>query len=318
MDRWQRFGRAVGSHMGLISPACVVLGVLFPGPLSCLRPLAVPLFSFMTFQAALGNGFASLARALGHPRATIVTLALFVVVAPLVALGAGRLLFPGEDDLVCGLVLEYSVPVAVSATAWISMHAGDVPEALTTLMVSNVTAPLTVPLTLSVLMGRSVSMDAGALALDMLLTVAAPTVAGACLTDLAPRRSCDALSRALSPAARVALVLVILSNCTAVAEPVRHLTPTLVGVTLLVGALAAGMFALGWGVARLMGLPRAQVVSMTYQTGMRNISSGAQLAAAWFPPETAFPVVIGTLFQQMLASAFGVALERALGPGEDA
>ena len=50
---------------------------------------------------------------------------------------------------------------------------------------------------------------------------------------------------------------------------------------------------------------RTTAVSMMYGTGMRNISAGAGIAAAYFPGEVMFPVMIGTLFQQVLAALFG-------------
>ena len=43
---------------------------------------------------------------------------------------------------------------------------------------------------------------------------------------------------------------------------------------------------------------------------MRNISAGAVLAASYFPPEVMFPVMIGTLFQQVLAATYGVLLKK--------
>ena len=49
---------------------------------------------------------------------------------------------------------------------------------------------------------------------------------------------------------------------------------------------------------------------MTYLVGMRNISAGAVIAGEYFPGEVMFPVVIGTLFQQVLAAGFGTALRR--------
>lgn len=49
---------------------------------------------------------------------------------------------------------------------------------------------------------------------------------------------------------------------------------------------------------------------MTYLVGMRNISAGAVIAGEYFPGEVMFPVVIGTLFQQVLAAGFGSALRR--------
>ena len=69
--------------------------------------------------------------------------------------------------------------------------------------------------------------------------------------------------------------------------------------------LAASGYALGWFVAYIFRKDRSTAVSMMYGTGMRNISAGAVIAAAYFPGEVMFPVMIGTLFQQVLAALFG-------------
>ncbi|MGE1198271.1 hypothetical protein ACQJ18_26655 [Priestia megaterium] len=44
---------------------------------------------------------------------------------------------------------------------------------------------------------------------------------------------------------------------------------------------------------------------MIYTGGMRNISAGAVLAISFFPHPAAVPVVIGMLFQQILAAFYG-------------
>ena len=44
---------------------------------------------------------------------------------------------------------------------------------------------------------------------------------------------------------------------------------------------------------------------------MRSISAGAVIATTSFPGEAIFPVLIATLFQQMLAALYGKGLERA-------
>ncbi|MFQ9151786.1 MAG: hypothetical protein ACLR6B_10055 [Blautia sp.] len=60
----------------------------------------------------------------------------------------------------------------------------------------------------------------------------------------------------------------------------------------------------------MFGGDRELAVSMLYGSGMRNISAGAVLAAAYFPGEVMFPVMIGTLFQQVLAACYGKLIER--------
>ena len=77
-----------------------------------------------------------------------------------------------------------------------------------------------------------------------------------------------------------------------------------------IGAFAACGYALGLLAARALRLSYEQEVSMTYLVGMRNISAGAVIAGEYFPGEVMFPVVIGTLFQQVLAAGFGSLLRR--------
>ena len=55
----------------------------------------------------------------------------------------------------------------------------------------------------------------------------------------------------------------------------------------------------------MMHQDREKQISMMYGAGMRNISAGAVIAATSFPGEVLFPVMIGTLFQQVLAALYG-------------
>lgn len=121
MDAWRRLGGFIGSHMAFISPTCVVLGVLFPDQLSLLKPAVTALFAFMTFQSSLSNTFSNLGRAVRHPAPMLVSLAIASALMPALACALGTALFGASPNLVCGLVLEYSVPVAVVAAMWVNM-----------------------------------------------------------------------------------------------------------------------------------------------------------------------------------------------------
>ena len=310
MDAWKRLGGFIGSHMAFISPSCVVLGVLFP-QIGVLRPLVTPLFAFMTFQSALSNTFGNLARTVRHPAPMLVSLILATVLMPSVACVLATALFGSDPNLVCGVVLEYSVPVAVVAAMWTNMLGGDPALSLATILVSTVAAPFSIPLTLHLLLGQTVEVDAARMMGEMVVSIALPALAGTLANDVSRGRAARELSLVIAPAAKIALVLVILTNSTGVAPYVRSLTPQLVGVALFICAFAASGYALGLLAARVMRLPREQTVSVTYLVGMRNISAGAVIAGEYFPGEVMFPVVIGTLFQQVLAAAFGSVLRRA-------
>ncbi len=69
-------------------------------------------------------------------------------------------------------------------------------------------------------------------------------------------------------------------------------------------------YAVAWLIGRLMKRSQDEIVSLIYTGGMRNISAGAVLAVSFFPSQVAVPVVIGMLFQQILAALFGYLLRR--------
>ena len=309
MDAWKRLGGFIGSHMAFVSPACVVLGVLFP-QIGVLKPLVVPLFAFMTFQSSLSNTFANLGRTLRHPAPMLVSLLLAAVVMPAVACALATVLFGANPNLVCGIVLEYCVPVAGVSAMGTNMRGGDPALSLATILVSTVAAPFTIPLTLHVLLGQTVEVDAARMMGEMVVSIALPALAGTLANDLTRGRASRDLSPVIAPAAKLALVAVILTNSTGVAPYVRNLTPMLVAVAAFIGAFAACGYAAGLLAARAMRLSDDKLASMTYLVGMRNISAGAVLAGEYFPAEVMFPVVIGTLFQQVLAAGFGSLLRR--------
>ncbi len=310
METWKRLGGFIGSHMAFVSPTCVVLGVLFPDQLCVLKPAVTALFAFMTFQSSLSNTFGNLARTVRRPVPLVVTLLLATVLMPCVACALATALFGSDPNLVCGIVLEYSVPVAVVAAMWTNMLGGDPALSLATILVSTVAAPFTIPLTLHLLLGQTVEVDAARMMGEMVVSIALPALAGTLLNDASRGWAARELSPVIAPAAKIALVLVILSNATGVAPYVRNLTPQLVGVMVFIAVFATCGYALGLLAANLLRRSHEQEVSMTYLVGMRNISAGAVIAAEYFPGEVMFPVVIGTLFQQVIAASFGSVLRR--------
>ena len=305
MKTWLAIGDWLGRHMPLVAPGCLVLAVIAPEVFSQLDPLVTPLFAFVTFQGALSNTFQNVARAFRHPGPMLLILFVSAVFMPVLAYLLGNLFFGASPDIVCGIVLEYAVPVAVISTLWIGLYDGDASLGLATLLVSTVLAPLTIPLTLKLLLGAVVHVDAGEMIVSMLIRIAIPAVVGIAANDLSHGAAKEKLSPALAPASRIAIAMVILANSTAVAPFVRSLTPQLVAVIVFIGVFASLGFAWGAIAARLARQGRAQAVTTTFECGLRNISAGAVIAAEFFPPETMFPVICGTLFQNVLAGVFG-------------
>ena len=69
-------------------------------------------------------------------------------------------------------------------------------------------------------------------------------------------------------------------------------------------------------VSRLFSLNREDTVSVTFASGMRNISAAMVIAISFFPPQSVLPVISGIVLQQ---SAVAIASHFLFGrkPGKD-
>ena len=316
MEKWTGLGRAIGSHMMFIAPACVIAGVLFPQVFGFTRPAVPVMFAIMTFQGSLNNNLRSVLDVFRHPGHMLAILAVTLVVMPVASRLLSGLLFADDPNLVIGATLEYCVPVAVVSFMWTSMYGGNLSLALATILVSTVLAPFTIPLTLQLLLGATVEVDVVSMMTNMVFMIALPALAGMLLNDVTRGWGHERLSPAITPAVRILLMLILASNSTQMSDYVRHITPELFEVALYILVFASFGFALGMVLARLFGVDRATFVTMCYAVGMRNISAGAVITAQFFPGEVVFPVMMGTLFQQTLAGVFAGVMNRLLGEGD--
>jgi len=143
---------------------------------------------------------------------------------------------------------------------------------------------------------------------DLIFMVAIPAIAAMCLNQISKGKVKEIWPSKLAPFSKLALMYVVTCNSSKIAPYVKSMNAERILVALVILVLAAGGYIVGWFVARIMKQDQETTVSLIYGIGMRNISTGAVIAAAYFPGEVVFPVMIGTLFQQVLAATFGKVL----------
>ncbi len=296
------FNRFAGKWMPLIVFCCLTLGVLFHDAIGTLTFLVPYIFAFMTFTGALSASFRQVLDIARHPLPIVATFVIIHVMIPLFALGLGKLFFPGNPYLITGSVLEYVVPTAVAASMWCAMAGGSASLTLSVLLIDTLAAPFVLPFSLHVLVGANIKIDVMGMMRDLIWMVALPALASMIINQCSGGRAGRKLTPILAPYGKLALILIIMINSTRVAPFILHMTPILFGVTAVIFVLAVSGYAAGWLFALLSRQKDDVVASMSLACGMRNISAGAVIAAAYFPPEVMFPVMIGTLFQQLLAS----------------
>ena len=298
------FDRLTGRWMPLVIVLCLTVGITFAGQLGQLAFLVPYFFAFMTFTGALRASFGSVYATVRRPLPLLAALGIIHIVLPLLALGAGRLFFSDRPDFIAGMVLEYTVPSAVARVMWCVMSGGSVALTLCIIVIDTLGAPLLLPFTLHILLGANLHIDVAGMMRDLLWMVALPALFTLLLNQFTHGAAGKKLAPVCAPFGKIALIVIVTINSTRIAPYVLHMSAQQFAVAGVVLLISVSGHLLGLLSARLMRQSRANTVSMTFACGMRNISAGAVLAAAYFPAGTMFPVMVSTLFQQALASLF--------------
>ena len=190
------------------------------------------------------------------------------------------------------------MPTAVASLMWVNIARGSTALCLSSVMLDTLLSPVVIPLTMKLLVGSVVELDTWGMVRDLLVMVAVPAVAAMTCYQLTGGAAAVTLKPRLAPFAKLAMLLIIIANATGCAPFLRHLTPTLVRVMLVVFCLCLLGFFLGYWAGRLLRWDFPTIETVAINSGMRNLSAGAVLAQAYFPGDVLFPVAFSPVFLQ--------------------
>ena len=298
MNSLEKLDAFLGKHMAVLIVAFVLVGITFPDIFSPINDYTMALFAFMTFANSLGGGFLEMADVARRPLPVVVIFAILHVVMPLLALAAGKLLFPEAPLFTTGLVLEYAIPTGVASLLWVSIGWGNTSMCLSVVLLDTLLAPFVIPLTLRVLLGSVVEMDTASMVGNLMIMVAIPALLAMTLFQMTRGRVAATVKPRLAPFAKLTMLVLVLANATGCAPFLRDITPTLVKLICAVFALCLLGFFLGYQAARLLKADFPTAVTMSLNSGIRNIAAGSVLAIAYFPGDVLFPVAFSPLFLQ--------------------
>lgn len=302
-DRLRTIDRFLADKIIWFILSCVALGVLFPDFFSFLVPFTPFLFAIMTFCNTLGCSFRQMGGILLHPLPILTALLLLHVVMPSLCLVLCKLLFPHAPLFTTGLVLNFALPTGVISLMWVSIAKGNLPMCLSIVLLDTLLSPLVVPLTLKVLLGSMVEMDAMGMMLDLVYMVAIPALAALLCHNLRHGQTAAVWKPRLSPFSKVIMFTIVISNASGVAPFLRDFTFTLALVVVVLIGLICLSYYLGYLTARkILKLDYPSSQTMTLNAGLRNISAGAVLASQYFPADVLFPVAFSPIFTQVLLS----------------
>jgi bile acid:Na+ symporter, BASS family len=334
MTRLSSFTHFLHTRLLWLLVAVYLLAALVPGPALTLRgvslpytgtrefgiPLTLPalLLAALLFNAGLGARFIALRRlrqssfVLGV--ATIVNLA-----APVLVISAASLVLrwwhsPAEfQNILTGLVLIASMPIAGSSTAWAHNAEGDLTVSLGLVMLSTALSPVTTPLLLHA--GSWLTAGDWSRQLDqlsgqgtggfLLLFVLAPSLAGILARVLLGEHAMERIQPPIKVANSTVLLLLCYMNAAVslpqiVANPDADFLAVVLLVTVLLCVL---MFAAGWFLARALHVSRDQRAPLVFGLGMNNNGTGLVVASGALPnhPLVLVPILLYNLIQHLAA-----------------
>lgn len=305
----QTINRKLEKMMPFITPTGVILGVIFATYLKDFSFLIPWIFAFMTFAGSLSSNFTSLKEAFIRPFPLIIAFSILHIGMPVWAWGMGHLIFNGDAYTITGLVLGMVIPTGITSFLWVSIYKGNIAITLAIILIDTLLSPLVVPWSLSLLIGQKVEMDTVGIMMGLLKMVVIPSLLGMFLNQMTKGKVKETLSPRLAPFSKISIGFVVALNGAVVAPYLRNFSFKLALITVVVFLIALTGYLASFTIGQLLKRDKDTVISLTFTGGMRNISAGAVLAVSYFPAQVAVPVVVGMLFQQVLASLNGYFLD---------
>lgn len=306
------FNRIFEKYMFLIIPCSLLLGFLLEKNLQGLTGSVPYLFAFVTLTMAMGCGLSELRSVFKRPGIMGLTFLLAHVLSPLIGYLAGIALFGADSPYVVGLVLFAVIPLGVSSVLWVGMSGGIVPLMLAMVVLDSLLSPLVVPAAVHLFFGASVEVDMMPLMKDLFILIVIPTVIGVSLNQWSKGTVQDRAKPYTAPVSKLCFVAVVALNAAAIAPYAETIKQDMLVLVPLVTALVGVCYAIGFVFTARLGDRRLQA-TVSYATGMRNISLGIVLAMGYFTPLAAVPVVLSILIQQPVATLHHYVLQKLNG-----
>lgn len=295
--------------MFLIIPCSLILGFIFERYLAPYVPAVPYLFAFVTLTMAMGCGLVQLRGVMKRPGIMVLTFLLAHVLSAGIAYAAGVAIFGADSPYVVGLVLFTIIPLGVSSVLWVGMSGGSVPLMLAMVVLDSLLSPLVVPAGIHLFFGKGVEVEAGPLMLDLTILIVLPTIIGVALHEWSKGRIAEQTKPVAAPISKLCFVSVVALNASAIAPYVEDLKHDMAMLVPIVIVLVGICYAIGF--LFTAGLrDRETQTTVSYATGMRNISLGIVLAMGYFSPLAAVPVVLSILIQQPIATLHHYILQK--------
>jgi BASS family bile acid:Na+ symporter len=282
--------------------------------------LPVLMLALLLLNAGLGVQVIQLRGLARRPAALLIGLAANLLIPVSYIFGVSLVMgaWHNSDEvqnILVGLALVASMPIAGSSTAWSQNADGDLALSLGLVLGSTLLSPVTTPLALHAVgfMARGDyaedlhELAAGGAGAFLAVGVILPSLLGIALRFTAGERRIAGAKPALKLINTGVLLFLNYSNAAvSLPQTIVRPDPDFLAATLaIVVGLCALMFAAGWAIARWLRADRGHRVALMFGLGMNNNGTGLVMAAMALAdhPVVLLPIIFYNLVQHLVAGA---------------
>ena len=293
----QNIGRFIVKNMVWLVVLVGAAGAVFPASLSWIAPQVPLLLGIVMFGMGMTIEFKDFRHLVRHPwDVGIGVLAQFTIM-PLVAYLLTQA-FSLPPDLAVGVILVGTCPGGTASNVITYLAKGDVALSVTMTMATTLLAPFVTPFLTLLLAGEEIAVNAPAMMLSIAEMVLLPVLLGAALNHFFRRRVAYALT--VLPLISALLVALLVGVVVSMSAP--HLAEVGTLVALAVVLHNGFGLALGYALARLLGLSAAKRRAIGIEVGMQNSGMAASLALLYFNPAAAIPAALFSVWHNISGS----------------
>jgi BASS family bile acid:Na+ symporter len=278
----------------LIIIMSIVLGFVFPDVGLMWRPYLALLLMFLMFFVTLDIEPKELRRSLSNFPVIVAGLFMVFVVTPLLSLLAKPFFSP---IVYAGIVLAFSCPAAVATAFWAKVFRADVPAALIISTVTNLLSIVTIPATMLIAIGTTISMDVAGMMLTLAEIVLIPMTASLLIKKYVHIN--HGLVTAVTSRTELVILVFLVWGSTApgVAYAKENVTEFVILNVFLLLTLALA-FVIAYFLTRRLG--HKQAVSIGIATTVKNVALSLVIGSVAFGSQIIPPLIANLIAQNLL------------------
>ena len=295
------FNRVITRYFTLWIVFFSVYSYYIPSGLSKLTFLIEPALIIIMFGMGMTLNLSDFREILVRPREIALGTCLQYMVMPLLGFLLS-ILFKLSPELSAGVILLGSCPGGTASNVISYLAKGDVALSVTLTSVSTLLAPLLTPVMTYLYAGRFIPVPVTGLFLSALELVIIPVIIGLFIRKLL-KDKIELISEFLPSVSAIAIIFIVGVIVASSQNAISQIGLSLAVIIVLHNFLG---LALGYTLARLLGMDRKRARTVSIEVGMQNSGLGVVLAKSHFGLLAALPSAMFSVWHNISGSVLAL------------